>query len=42
MVAAAVADYGRLDFAVNNAAMLIDTGLMADCSDEAFDRMALT
>jgi NAD(P)-dependent dehydrogenase (short-subunit alcohol dehydrogenase family) len=39
MVAAVVAEHGRLDFAVNNAAIEVDTGPLADCPDDAFDRL---
>lgn len=39
LVDAVVADYGRLDFAVNNAAVEITGGLMADYPDDLFDRM---
>jgi NAD(P)-dependent dehydrogenase (short-subunit alcohol dehydrogenase family) len=39
MVAAVVTEHGRLDFAVNNAAIEFDTGPLADCPDDAFDRL---
>ena len=39
MVAAAVAEFGALDFAVNNAAVEVDTGPLADCPDDAFDKL---
>jgi NAD(P)-dependent dehydrogenase (short-subunit alcohol dehydrogenase family) len=39
MVAAAIADFGRLDFAVNNAGTELSTGPLAECSDEAFDQL---
>jgi len=39
MVDTAVEEFGRLDFAVNNAAAEVETGPLADCPDEAFDRL---
>lgn len=39
MVATAVSAFGRLDFAVNNAAVEVNTGPLADCPDDAFDRL---
>lgn len=39
MVAAIVGAHGRLDFAVNNAAVEVNTGPLADCPDDAFDRL---
>ena len=39
MVAAVIAEHGRLDFAVNNAAVEVDTGPLADCPDDAFDKL---
>ena len=39
MVAAAVKHHDRLDFAVNNAAVEVSTGALADCADDAFDRL---
>lgn len=39
MVETVSGEFGGLDFAVNNAAAEVDTGLLADCPDEAFDRL---
>jgi glucose 1-dehydrogenase len=38
MVAAAVDTYGRLDYAVNNAAVAPEFVRLVDCAEEAFDR----
>ncbi len=42
LVAETIAKYGRLDFAVNNAAMIPETGLLADTNSENWEQVIQT
>lgn len=39
MISTAVSEFGRIDFAVNNAGTEVSTGPLAECSDESFDQL---